>query len=156
MTIDVGSGHDHHPLSHYLALMGTFVTTSTAAVAALRAAGRPFPARVPARDILLLGLATSRVSRLLTRDKVTRVVRAPFTDVTPGADPEKVDEKPRQDSDARRALGELLLCPRCVGVWAGMAFGCGYMLSPDVTRLIAGMFASATVSDYVNAKIAAA
>ncbi|HEU4410171.1 MAG TPA: DUF1360 domain-containing protein [Polyangiaceae bacterium] len=150
----IGRGHEREPLKHYLALMATFTSVSTAALAGLRAAGRPFPARVPPSDLLLLGLATSRLSRLLTRDKVTRVVRAPFTEVEPGASPDEVKERPRPVGDPRRAIGELLLCPRCVAVWAAMALGCGYVLSPPVTRLVAGVLASAAISDFVNAKFA--
>ncbi len=134
--------------------MGTFATASTAALAALRASGRPFPTRVPPSDLLLLGLATNRLSRLLTRDKVTRAVRAPFTEVEPGASPDEVKERPRPVGDARRAIGELLLCPRCVAVWAAMGLGCGYVLSPTVTRLVAGVLASAAISDFMNAKFA--
>ena len=148
----VGHGHEHEPLRHYAALMGTFVTLSTATVGLMRRRNIPFPSRLPLRDLTLLALATNRISRLVTRDKVTRAIRAPFTDVVPGTPPDKVREKPRGVGDPRRALGELLLCPRCVGMWASMALGCGYMLSPGATRFVAGVLAAATVSDYVNEK----
>lgn len=153
-TSPIGRGHEREPLKHYLVLMGTFTTVSAAALAALHAAGRPFPKRFPPSDLLLLGLATSRLSRLLTRDKVARAVRAPFTEIEPGASPDEVKERPRPVDDSRRAIGELLLCPRCVGVWAAMALGCGYVLSPRVTRVVAGVLASAAISDFVNAKFA--
>jgi uncharacterized protein DUF1360 len=151
----VGRGHEHEPLTHYLVLMGTFVSVSAATLGALRAAGRPFPKRIPPSDLLLLGLATSRLSRLLARDKVTRAVRAPFTEVEPGASPDEVKERPRPVGDPRRAIGELLLCPRCIAVWAAMALGSGYVLSAPLTRVVASVLASAAVSDIVNAGFSA-
>jgi hypothetical protein len=150
----VGRGHEHEPLLHYGALMSTFVTLSGATMLAMRASGTAFPSRIPLRDVALLGLATSRVSRLITRDKVTRAIRAPFTEVVPGTPPSKVRERPRQVGDRRRAIGELLLCPRCVGMWSAMALGCGYMVSPGVTRFVAGVLATAAVSDFWNEKTA--
>ena len=151
----VGRGHEREPLLHYVALMGTFVTLSGATMLALRASGRPFPRKIPLRDVALLGLATSRVSRLITRDKVTRAIRAPFTEVEPDTPPSEVREKPRPVGDQRRAIGELLLCPRCVGMWSAMVLGCGFMLAPGPTRLVAGVLASAAVSDFWNEAIAA-
>ena len=150
----IGPGHEHEPLAHYVALMAGFASLSALTLGALHAAGRPFPTQVGLHDVALLGLATSRVSRLVTHDKVMRAVRAPFTEVVPGTSPDKVNERPRRVDGGRRAIGELLTCPRCVGMWAALGLSCGYVLSPKVTRVIATIFAAATLSDFVNSKLA--
>jgi hypothetical protein len=122
----------------------------------LRLAGRRFPARIPIADLLVLGLATTRVARLVTKDKVARVVRAPFTDVKPGASPGEVEEQPRVDAGGeRRAIGELVTCPRCVGVWAATGLTLAYVAAPSVTRMAGTALAAATISDYVNTCFAA-
>ena len=59
----VGHGHEHEPLGHYLKLMGVFTGLSSAALLGLRVLGRPLPGQVPLRDVVLLGLATNRLSR---------------------------------------------------------------------------------------------
>ncbi len=43
-------------------------------------ADRPLPERVSPGDILLLGVATHKLSRLLAKDWVTSFYRAPFTE----------------------------------------------------------------------------
>lgn len=103
-----------------------------------------------------MGLATSRVSRLVARDKVTRAVRAPFTEVEPGAGPQDVKERPLPGKGIRRALGELVTCPRCVAMWASLGLTVGYLASPRTTRAVATLLATATVSDFVSAKVATA
>lgn len=148
----MGKGHEREPLHHYLALMAIFCTLSGATLLTMRASGKSFPKRIGLRDLALMGLATNRISRLITRDKVTRAVRAPFTEVDPGASPDEVKERPRPVGDPRRAIGELLLCPRCVAMWAAMALGCSYVLSPSLTRVVSSVLASAAISDFINEK----
>lgn len=144
----IGRGHEHEPLADYALIATTFLTCTGAAVAAaLRR--RSLPRELPLRDALLLGLATTRLSRLVTREKVTRVVRAPFTEVEPGATPDQVKERPRGDGVVR-AIGELVTCPRCVGVWASGALSIAYVFAPEPTRFAAGLLTASLVSDYAN------
>lgn len=153
---DVGRGHEDEPLEHYARLMGAFGLVWGAGATLLRLAGRPFPQRVPLADLLVLGLATTRISRLIAKDKVARVVRAPFTEVEPGASPHEVKEQPRADAGGtRRALGELVTCPRCVGVWAATGLTLAYVAAPSATRMAGTALAAATISDYVNTCFAA-
>ncbi|AKF11387.1 DUF1360 domain-containing protein [Sandaracinus amylolyticus] len=150
----IGRGHDHEPLVDYAVLATTFLTvTSTAVVSALRRDA--LPRELPLRDALLLGLATTRLTRLFTREKVMRVVRAPFTEVEEGASPDEVKERPRGDG-AIRALGELLTCPRCFGMWSSAALSIAYVFAPGPTRFAAGLLTAALVNDYVNLRFAQA
>ena len=58
----------------------------------------------------------------------------------------EVDETPR-GSGMQRAVGELVVCPYCLAQWVGAAFVAGLALSPQRTRLVAGMFATVAVAD---------
>lgn len=149
----IGEGHDEEPLRDYVAFMTTFLCLNGAAIAALHRSGRRVE-RPGAVDLLLLGLATNRLSRLVTREKVTRVIRAPFTDVDADAGPEEVREHPR-GVGLMRGFGELLTCPLCVAMWGASALSWTYVRAPSVARVAATILSAATISDYVNARYAA-
>ena len=58
-------------------------------------------------NILLLGVATHKLSRLIAKDWVTSPIRAPFTTYEDPASASEVNERPRGHG-MRLALGELL------------------------------------------------
>jgi hypothetical protein len=58
-------------------------------------------------NILLLGVATHKLSRLISKDWVTSPIRAPFTTYEGPASASEVNERPRGHG-MRLALGELL------------------------------------------------
>jgi hypothetical protein len=148
----IGSGHEQEPLRHYLVFMGTFLTTVSLGVRWARRSDRPFVTPGFA-DLVLLGLATNRLSRLITREKVTRVLRAPFTEVDDDAAPEEVKEHPR-GTGLTRGFGELLTCPRCVAMWAAAAMSVLYLRSPFIARFAGTVLSAAALSDYVNTRYA--
>ncbi len=151
---NVGRGHEREPLPEYLRFMGTFAAASAVGTAVLRLAGKTSPGRMPPSDLLLLGLATTRIARLVTRDKVTRAVRAPFTEVEPGAKPHEVKEHARTDAGGfTRAVGELLTCPRCVAVWAAAGLTMAYVAAPGATRVAGSILAAALIADIANVGI---
>ena len=47
---------------------------------AARRSGRELPERVDAADLLLTGLATHKLSRLVAKDRIMSFARAPFTE----------------------------------------------------------------------------
>jgi hypothetical protein len=145
----VGRGHRREPLVDYAVVIGTFLTCGAVAVTSAVRHGRA-PQSVRAVDLVLLGLATARLARLVAREKVTRAVRAPFTDVAPGAKPDEVREEPRPET---RAMGELVLCSRCVGVWAGAAFVLAFAWAPAATRLVGMALTASLISDVVNLEV---
>lgn len=110
---------------------------------------RSLPDRVPAADIVLLGIASHKVSRLVTKAKVTSFLRAPFTSYSGSGGPGEVDERPRGDG-LRRVVGGLLTCPYCLGLWISGAFAGLFASAPRPARLVASVFAALTISDFLQ------
>src|SRR3954447_774152 len=105
---------EHRPLAGYAALSVAFGVALAGSVAAARAAGRELPERLSAQDIVLAGIATHKVSRLAAKDKVTSFLRAPFTRFQGTAGQGELEDEPR-GGGLRYAVGELLVCPYCLG-----------------------------------------
>jgi hypothetical protein len=141
----VFSGYSERPrpLGEYGLLMATFATTFSVVTAAAARRGR-LPERLDARDLALVGIATHKLSRLVTKERVTAVVRAPFTREEDGG-----DERPR-GRGLRRVVGELLTCPFCISQWIAAGFVQGLLFAPRVTRLVAGMMATTALSDFLQ------
>lgn len=104
------------PLGGYAVLSAGFGGAVGGALVALRATGKPLPKGFGIGDVLLGGVATHKLSRLLAKDKVTSFLRAPFTEYQGPGGPGEVEEKPR-GSGLRYVVGELLmsLLPRPLG-----------------------------------------
>jgi hypothetical protein len=135
------------PLRSYSLLVGLFVAVF-GGILGRAAARRELPERVPVFDIALAGVAAHKLSRLVAKDEVTSVVRAPFVDTV--ADPAgDVREEP-SGGGARRAVGRLLTCPSCVGQWAAATFVTGTLVAPRLTRSVAAIFAADAVSDFLH------
>jgi Protein of unknown function (DUF1360) len=132
---------EHRPLAGYAALSGTLAAAFAAGL--VRA---PLPERIPAQDIVLAGVATHKLSRLIAKDKVTSFVRAPFTEFQEPSGKGEIEEKPR-GRGLRLATGELLVCPYCVAQWIAAGFAVGYVRAPRLTRLLAGMYTMYAISD---------
>src|SRR4029450_10594720 len=71
--------HEHRPLGRYVAAMGAFGGLAAAIAAAARVTGRPVPERPSTQDVVLISIATHKLSRLIAKDSVTSPLRAPFT-----------------------------------------------------------------------------
>jgi hypothetical protein len=149
----VATATEDRPTTGYAALMTTYAAGTLGAAAYLKRSGR-VPERIPAADIALAALATHKLSRLVTRDKVTAPVRAPFTEEgEPGGAGEVID-KPA-GSGVRKAVGELLTCPFCLGVWVATAFAVALAVAPRATRLVASALAITAGSDALQYAYAA-
>jgi hypothetical protein len=149
LDLDVTRGYapEPRPLAGYAGIAGTFGL----AVAGMALAAKTKPeAPLRARDLLLLGVATYRLSRLLAKDAVTSFLRAPFTTYQGASEmPNEVEETSRGQG-ARRAIGELLVCPFCVGTWVAGGLVGGMVLAPRLTRALAAGLAVETVGDVLN------
>jgi len=110
---------------------------------------RRLPERISPQDLMLIGTASHKLSRLVAKDKVTSFVRAPFTEYQGRGGPAEVEERSR-DGEVRGALGELLICPYCLGLWAAGAFHVGLIFAPRVTRVAASTLTALTVSDFLQ------
>jgi Protein of unknown function (DUF1360) len=143
------SPHKHTPLASYGLLMGVFAAASAAYVEAHRRSGGGLPGKLPLGDYMILAAATQKLSRLIAKDRVTSFLRSPFTRYTGEAGPSEVSEEPR-GTGIRYAVGELLVCPYCVGQWVAAAAVGGYVRDPDTTRMVAGVFAVLSAADFLN------
>ena len=141
------SGDADRPLGGYLAALGGYAAGVGLLAGAAVARHRRLPVGYGLGDIVLLSIATHKLSRLLTKDTVTAPFRAPFTRFKgPGAAGE-VNEEPREDSPAKHAVGELVTCPFCMAQWVGTAFLFGYLFAPRATRAAASLFTMVAASD---------
>jgi hypothetical protein len=145
----------HRPLLPYAALTGVFGASLGGSLVAFRASGRELPERVTVYDIALAGVATHKVSRLLSKDKVTSFLRAPFTRYQESGGPGEVEEQAR-GTGVQLAVGELLVCPYCLAQWVAAGFTVSLVAAPRTTRLLASIFAVKTVSDFLQAAYRAA
>jgi hypothetical protein len=126
------------PVRNYGVLMSVFLALAGAFAGWFRASGRKMPDRIDGRDLALLTLASHKASRMISKDKVMTPIRAPFTRYDDAAGPGEVSEQPR-GSGLRRAMGELLVCPYCLGMWASAAFTAGLLVFPRFTRWVASV-----------------
>jgi hypothetical protein len=137
------------PFLSYLGFMSIFGTLVAAALALAKRQGRELPDRAPAGQLLLIGTASHKVSRILAKDKVTSPLRAPFTELEGKGGPAEFEERSR-GTGVRKAIGELLICPFCLGLWVIAAFSVGLLFAPRVTRFVASLFAALTIADFLQ------
>ncbi len=97
----------------------------------------------------MIGLATHKLSRLLSKDKVTSFLRAPFTGFQEASGHGEVEEKPR-GTGLRLAIGELVVCPYCLAQWVAAGFVGGMVFAPQATRMVAVTYTAETVADFLQ------
>jgi len=104
-------------------------------------AGKPF-------DLVLLGLASYRIGRMLAYERVAAPLRAAVTTTAP--DPSGYGETVvARGEGARKAIGELLSCPICISTWAAAGLVYGLQLAPAPTRVLASTLGVAGVAELV-------
>jgi len=141
---------DRPPLGSYATLSSGFAAAMGSFLVLRRRRG-DLPERIEARDIVLLGTAAFKLSRLISREKVTAFVRAPFTEYQGKGDaPGEVEEKPR-GRGLRGAVGQLLTCPYCIGMWLVSGLMVGLVTAPRETRLVASILSSLGLADFLQA-----
>lgn len=150
-----GYGGDELPLAGYAALVGAYGAAFAVLLVATKNAERPQRERIGLADMLLLGAATYKLSRLIAKDRVLAPLRAPFVEYEDSAGANELQEKSRGQG-IQRAIGDLITCPYCLSVWAATALTFGLMLNPRVTRLIGSVLATTSVADALNMVHAAA
>jgi len=115
----------------------------------LRRWGRQLPTETNVVDVGLVGVATHKATRLIAKDKITTALRAPVTEYEEPAGPSEVAESPR-GSGLRRAVGELIVCPYCLGQWVATAFAAGLVVAPRPTRFLASVMSALAISDFLQ------
>ncbi len=143
------------PLGSYAILTGTYAGALAGSLVALRARGHELPERFTTADVLLVGIASHKLSRLIAKDKVTSFVRAPFTRFQKSSGHGEVEEQP-YGHGLRLAAGELLACPYCVAQWVATGLTLGLIGAPRLTRLLSTIFVAHTVSDFLQVAYRAA
>ena len=135
----VGRERATKPLHEYATLTGVFTGVLGGF---LLLAGPRLPERIGWSDVARIGLASYKVGRLVAKERVTKFVRAPVTQDEEASEPE-----PRGWA---RALGELVTCPHCVGLWTAAGFSYGIVLFPRQTRFVTTVFGAQAVADFLN------
>jgi Protein of unknown function (DUF1360) len=146
------AGHSpdqERPLGGYGVLMGSFAAVAGAFGVWLKRSGRELPERLETGDIVLVAVASHKASRLVAKDRVTSPLRAPFTRFQDDAGPSEVSEAAR-GRGVRRAIGELIVCPYCIGLWMSAGFTAGLIVAPRATRWTAAVLAGHFGSDLLQ------
>jgi hypothetical protein len=142
------SRDDPRPLQGYAALLLSYGTLSGVLSIGLRRKGFRLRGLGP-MELLLYGLATEHLSRVITKDSITSVVRAPFTRFKEAAGEGEVNEDVVADGIGH-AVGELLTCPFCVAQWVATGLVAGSVMAPALTTAVISVSAVARASDYLN------
>jgi hypothetical protein len=140
---------DERPLKGYAIVLATFAAAASAVAGVARLTGRHLPERPAAADIALLAVSTHKVSRLITKDAITSPLRAPVVQFDGPAGEAELNESPRGHG-ARHALGELLTCPFCTGVWVAGGLAAGLVFAPRLTRFGMGVATAIAGSDFLH------
>ncbi|MDQ4054731.1 MAG: DUF1360 domain-containing protein [Actinomycetota bacterium] len=98
-------------------------------------------------DLVLGGVATHKLSRLIAKGSIVSPIRAPFTEFVQATGSSEHDEDPRSDNGLRHTMGELLTCPFCLGVWIATAYVAGLVVAPRPTRAAGAILSVAAISD---------
>ena len=138
------------PYGAYTAIMAIFVGGLAAAGGLAHALGRD-PREHDALDLTVLGLATYKAARTISRDEVTSFLREPFVE----GQAHDGGEEPLETGDFRQALGELVTCSRCIGTWVAASLGATQILAPTFGRLLTWTLAAGGLNDWLQAGFAA-
>jgi len=99
---------------------------------------------VRASEVLPIGVATFALSKLVAKEKVDAWVRVPFVEDHPdGARP--------KGTGVRYAVGELLTCTRCVGVWSALGLTALRVTRPREARVVNAVLGASAINDVAQA-----
>jgi len=134
------------PYQAYATIAGIFLG-GLAGVAALSRRSPPSTAV----ELAMLGAATFKVSRTLSRERVGSFVRQPFVE----GDADTGEDELPAGTGFQRALGELVTCPRCLGTWSAAALVSTEMIAPRFGRLLTWSLGASAANDFLQAAFAA-
>jgi hypothetical protein len=133
------AGRHDRPLGSYLVVGGAYGVAVAGMAVFVTASGRRLPEHFRWADLGLLAVATHKISRLLAKDPVTSPLRAPFTRYSGTSGEAELAEEVR-GSGLRKAVGELVTCPFCLGQWVATTGIFGLVVAPRLTRAVASSF----------------
>jgi hypothetical protein len=132
----------------YVSLVGLFL--SLLGIFAAREKNRKSPFDLPPHDLALLGLATFRAGRIVAYDLVAEPFREPVTETVPD-EFDAGENVIAEGTGARKAIGELISCPTCVGTWVAAGLIYGMRLAPGPTRLFAAILGVSGLAELFGA-----
>jgi|SRR5581483_4286941 len=139
---------DEQLLGEYATILAFYVTTVAILTGVASKTGR-LPKRFRLLDLALLGLASHKLSRILAKDRVTSILRAPFVNYIRSAGAGEVEEEPR-GRGIQRGIGHLVSCPYCMAPWCATALAFGLIFQPRIARFFAGILGSVAASDFLH------
>ena len=137
------------------AVMLAFYLSSVATITGIAIEQDRLPKRPSLLDLALLGVATHKLSRIIAKDRITGILRAPFVSYVRSAGHGEVEEEPRGDG-FQRGIGNLISCPYCMAPWCATALAFGFIFAPRVARFFAGILAAVAASDFLHRAYSAA
>jgi hypothetical protein len=130
-----------------LTLIGTFLTSL--AVFSTRLIRREVELNLSPWELLLLGLSSYRVGRIIAYERVAKPIRDPFTETVPD-ESGKGDTVVAEGRGVRFALGELLSCPTCIATWTGAALYYGLRVVPRPTKAFLAVVSASGVAEIIH------
>jgi hypothetical protein len=109
------------------------------------------PEELTPLDLAVLSAATFKAARTVAHDEVLSFLREPFVQ----GEAHEGDEKPLETGDARQAIGELLTCSRCIGMWAAAGVVGLHTIAPRAGRLLTWSLAASAANDFLQAGFSA-
>jgi hypothetical protein len=99
----------------------------------------------------VLAAATFKAARTVSHDEVLSFLREPFVE----GEAHEGGEKPVETGDVRQALGELLTCTRCIGMWSAAGVVVLHTVAPRTGRLLTWSLAASAANDFLQAAFTA-
>ena len=143
------AGEEDRPLEGYVAAMATYGAFAALVLMAAASRRKDAPDRFALTDIALTGVATHKLTRIISKDSVTSPLRAPFTRYKEPGGPAEVMEEVR-GKGVKHAVGELVTCPFCLSPWIATALTGGLVVAPRFTRAVTAVFSAVAVSDHLQ------
>ncbi|HTL47788.1 MAG TPA: DUF1360 domain-containing protein [Verrucomicrobiae bacterium] len=142
-------GKESFPLGGYAVLMTSYAVLFAGLYRAAVLKRKKIPEALSPRDLALLGTASYKISRLITKSLVASPLRSPFTEYGESMGAAEIYEKSR-GRGLMNAFGDLITCPWCFGGWTAMASFFGLTFYPRFTRATASIFTVSAISDALN------
>ena len=146
------NGSEQRERLTYVALASLFLGMLGILISRERRERREFDPRP--QDLALIGLATFRAGRVAAYARVTEPFRDPVTETVPD-EYDAGENVASEGAGVRKAIGELVSCPICIGTWVAWAFVYGLRIAPGPTRLMAAILGVSGLAELLNASVEA-
>ena len=141
------NGNNQQERAAYVTLIGIFLGIFAAFSNHEQAKHKTL--KVTGLDLTMLGLTSFRTGRLAAYDQVTQPLREPFT--TTESDSYGTSQTTAsKGSGARKAIGALIACPTCVGMWVAAFLVYGLRVAPGPTRLFLAFMSAAGLAEILD------